>query len=157
MDLFDLTGKVALVTGSTKGLGETSAKALAKAGADVAVCGRNPVDLKRVSTEIQAMGRNSAGFELDVLSKEKVKNGIEQVLKHFGRIDILVKMQVQIEFSLEYPGKVGSDHQHQLERIFSGSSGCGSSDDREGIRKSNQYEFHFWKSGSRQSACLCLL
>ena len=72
MDLFDLTGKVALVTGSTKGLGETSAKALAKAGADVAVCGRNQADLKRVSTEIQAMGRNSAGFELDVLSKEKV-------------------------------------------------------------------------------------
>ena len=40
MELFDLTGKVAMVTGSTKGLGETSAKILAKAGADVAVCGR---------------------------------------------------------------------------------------------------------------------
>jgi len=90
MDLFDLTGKVALVTGSTKGLGETAAKALAKAGADVAVCGRNHADLKRVSAEIQAMGRNSAGFELDVLSKEKVKKGIEQALSHFGRIDILV-------------------------------------------------------------------
>jgi NAD(P)-dependent dehydrogenase (short-subunit alcohol dehydrogenase family) len=90
MDLFDLTGKVALVTGSTKGLGETSAKALAKAGADVAVCGRNPTDLKRVSTEIQAMGRKSTGFELDVLSKEKVKKGIEEVLSHFGHIDILV-------------------------------------------------------------------
>ena len=90
MDLFDLTGKVALVTGSTKGLGETAAKALAKAGADVAVCGRNPADLKRVSAEIQATGRNSAGFELDVLSKEKVTKGIEKVLSHFGRIDILV-------------------------------------------------------------------
>ncbi|MGZ3614500.1 MAG: SDR family NAD(P)-dependent oxidoreductase, partial [Syntrophales bacterium] len=90
MDLFDLIGKVALVTGSTKGLGETSAKALAKAGADVAVCGRNQADLKRVSAEIEAMGRKSVGFELDVLSKEKVKKGIEQVLNHFGRIDILV-------------------------------------------------------------------
>ena len=69
MDLFDLTGKVAMVTGSTKGLGETSAKALAKAGADVAVCGRNLADLKRVPAEIQATGRKSAGFELDVLSK----------------------------------------------------------------------------------------
>ena len=75
MDLFDLTGKVALVTGSTRGMGETAAKALAKAGADVAVCGRNPADLKRVSAEIRAMGRKSAGFVLDVLSKEKVTEG----------------------------------------------------------------------------------
>jgi NAD(P)-dependent dehydrogenase (short-subunit alcohol dehydrogenase family) len=90
MDLFDVTGKVALVTGSTRGLGETAAKALAKAGADVAVCGRNPADLKRVSKEIRAMGRNSAGFELDVLSKGKVEKGVGEVLSHFGRIDILV-------------------------------------------------------------------
>ena len=46
-----------MVTGSTKGLGETSAKVLAKAGADVAICGRNPDDLKRVPAEIKAMGR----------------------------------------------------------------------------------------------------
>jgi len=90
MDLFDLTGKVALVTGSTRGLGETAAKALAKAGADVAVCGRNPAGLGRVPAEIQAIGRRSAGFELDVLSKEKVKKGVEQALSYFGRIDILV-------------------------------------------------------------------
>ena len=90
MELFDLTGKVAMVTSSTKGLGETSAKALAKAGADIAVCGRNQSDLKRVTAEIQAMGRKSAGFELDVLSKEKVKKGVDQILNHFGRIDILV-------------------------------------------------------------------
>jgi len=105
MDLFDLTGKVALVTGSTRGLGEAAAKALAKAGADVAVCGRNPADLKRVPTEIQAMGRKSAGFELDVLSKGKVKKGVEQALSYFGRIDILVNnagMNYRVPV-LEYP------------------------------------------------------
>jgi len=90
MDLFDLTGKVAMVTGSTRGLGETAAKGLAKAGADVAVCGRNPTDLERVSAEIRATGRKSAGFVLDVLSKEKVKNGVAEILDHFGRVDILV-------------------------------------------------------------------
>src|SRR4030066_1251971 len=90
MSLFNLTGKVAMVTGSTRGLGETSAKALAKAGADIAVCGRNPQDLERVSAEIQTMGRKSQGFELDVLSKEKVKKGVEQILNHFGCVDILV-------------------------------------------------------------------
>ena len=90
LKIFDLKGKVAMVTGSTKGLGETSAKALAKAGADVAVCGRNPDDLKRVPAEIRALGKNSAGFELDVLSKVQVEKGVEQILNHFGRIDILV-------------------------------------------------------------------
>ena len=90
MDLFDLTGKIAMVTGSTRGLGETSAKALAKAGADIAVCGRNPQDLERVSAEIQTMGRKSQGFELDVLSKEKVKKAVEEILNHFGHVDILV-------------------------------------------------------------------
>jgi NAD(P)-dependent dehydrogenase (short-subunit alcohol dehydrogenase family) len=90
LKIFDLKGKVAMVTGSTKGLGETSAKVLAKAGADVAVCGRNPDDLKRVPAEIKALGRNSAGFELDVLSKAQVEKGVEQILNYFGRIDILV-------------------------------------------------------------------
>jgi len=90
MDLFDLTGRVAMVTGATRGLGETAAKALAKAGADIAVCGRNPEGLKQVPEEIRAMGRNSEGFELDVLSKDKIKKGVEQILTRFGRIDILV-------------------------------------------------------------------
>ena len=49
MEIFDLTGKVAMVTGSTRGLGEVAATALAKAGADIAVCGRNTTDLERVS------------------------------------------------------------------------------------------------------------
>lgn len=79
-----------MVTGSTRGLGETSAKALAKAGADIAVCGRNLQDLDRVSAEIRNMGQKSQGFEIDVLSKERVKRAVEKILNHFGRIDILV-------------------------------------------------------------------
>ena len=51
--LFELEGKVAMVTGSTRGLGEVAALALAKAGADVAVCGRNRDDLDRVSKAIR--------------------------------------------------------------------------------------------------------
>lgn len=105
MDLFDLKGRVALVTGGTRGLGETAAKALAKAGADIAVCGRNPTDLKRVPAEIQAMGQKSAGFVLDVMSKEKVHKGVAEVLDTFGRVDILfnnagVNYRVPV---LEYP------------------------------------------------------
>jgi gluconate 5-dehydrogenase len=88
--LFDLSGKVALVTGSTRGLGEVAAHALAEAGADVAVCGRNPDDLKRVAADIRALGRRSDGFTLDVLSREKVQDGVEKILDYFGRIDVLV-------------------------------------------------------------------
>lgn len=90
VDLFDLSGSVALVTGSTRGLGEAAAKAVARAGADVAVCGRKPSDLERVSNDIRGMGRKSAGFELDVLSKEKVEKGVSEILAYFGRVDILI-------------------------------------------------------------------
>lgn len=90
MEIFDLNAKVAIVTGSTRGLGEVAAMALAKAGADIAVCGRNTVDLERVSSAIREMGRDSAGFVLDVTSKESVHEGLDRILKHFGKVDILV-------------------------------------------------------------------
>jgi NAD(P)-dependent dehydrogenase (short-subunit alcohol dehydrogenase family) len=88
--LFDLTGKTAMVTGGTRGLGEVSAIALAKAGADVAVCGRNEENLDRVSGAIADLGRSAAGVFLDVTSKESISKGVDQILKQFGKIDILV-------------------------------------------------------------------
>lgn len=90
LELFKLRGKVAMVTGSTRGLGETAAKALAKAGADVAICGRNRDDLDRVSSAIKELGRDSAGFFLDVTSKESVVKGVDGIMNHFGKVDILV-------------------------------------------------------------------
>jgi len=90
MKIFDLTGKIAMVTGSTKGLGENSAMTLAKAGADVAVCGRNTTDLKRVSDAIKELGRDSEGFVLDVTSKKSVHDGVASILERFGKIDILM-------------------------------------------------------------------
>lgn len=90
MEIFDLHGKVAMVTGSTRGLGEVAAKALAKAGADLAVCGRSQPDLERVSNDIKELGRKSAGFTLDVTSKQNVTECVNQILDQFGKIDILV-------------------------------------------------------------------
>lgn len=90
MDLFDLSGKKALVTGATRGLGEVAARALAKAGAGVAVCGRSQPDLDRVSTEINQSGGDAKGFTLDVLDKTVVEHTVAKVTEHFGQIDILV-------------------------------------------------------------------
>jgi len=90
IELFDLSGKVAMVTGSTRGLGEVSAKALSKAGADVAICGRKQSDLERVSSDIRSMGRNSEGFFLEVTSMESIHQAINKILDHFGKVDILV-------------------------------------------------------------------
>ena len=90
LEIFDLSGKVAMITGSTRGLGEAAAKALAKAGADVAVCGRNTADLERVSADIKNLGRESARFVIDVTSKASVNEGVDRILTHFDRVDILV-------------------------------------------------------------------
>lgn len=90
LEQFDLTGKTAMVTGSSKGLGEAAATALAKAGADVAVCGRKRPDIDRVVGKIRGLGRNSAGFELEVTSRQTVEKSAGEILDHFGKIDILV-------------------------------------------------------------------
>lgn len=90
LGIFDLSGKTAMVTGATRGLGEVAALALAKAGADVAVCGRSKPDLERVPESIQSLGRKSAGFFMDVTSKKSVQDTVEDILNQFGKIDILV-------------------------------------------------------------------
>jgi NAD(P)-dependent dehydrogenase (short-subunit alcohol dehydrogenase family) len=90
LEIFELNDKVAMVTGSSRGLGEVAAKALAKAGADVAICGRKSNAVERVSSEIRAMGRNAAWFSFDVTSKQSVWEGVERIMTHFGKIDILV-------------------------------------------------------------------
>jgi NAD(P)-dependent dehydrogenase (short-subunit alcohol dehydrogenase family) len=90
LEIFELKDKVALVTGSTRGLGEVSARALAGAGADIAVCGRSAEDLKRVTGEILKLGRTAEGFFIDVTSKQSVSEAVDRILAKFGRIDILV-------------------------------------------------------------------
>lgn len=90
LEIFDLDGKVAMVTGGTRGLGEVAAMALAKAGADVAVCGRSQDDLARVSKAVLKLGVKAAGFSLDVTSKHDIREGVDRILNEFGRVDILV-------------------------------------------------------------------
>jgi NAD(P)-dependent dehydrogenase (short-subunit alcohol dehydrogenase family) len=90
VEMFDLEGKVAMVTGSSKGLGEAGAVGLAKAGADIAVCGRNTADIDRVVGRLKTMGSNAAGFSVDVTQKNSVHRAVGAIMDHFGKIDILV-------------------------------------------------------------------
>ncbi len=86
--LFDLTGKVALVTGANTGIGQGIALALAEAGADIAAAGRSPAD--ETVGKVRALGRKGENFSADLSSVGAVQPLVDAVLAEFGRIDILV-------------------------------------------------------------------
>lgn len=88
--LFDLTGKVALVTGTSRGLGQYLARALARAGADIAMTSRDKQSLTPFADEIHALGRQSFSVDLDVRDHESIQSAVAAIEAHFGHIDILV-------------------------------------------------------------------
>lgn len=88
--LFDLTGKVALVTGASRGLGKAMALALAEAGADLALNARSADSLKQVSEEIQRLGRKVALVPGDVSDEAQAAEFVKAAHQQFGKLDILV-------------------------------------------------------------------
>ena len=90
MNLFDLTGKVAVVTGASSGLGADAARAYAAQGADVALLARRKEKLEAVVAEITATGRRAIAVPCDVSKEDRIKAAVEQVLAHYGKIDILL-------------------------------------------------------------------
>lgn len=87
-DLFDLGGKVALVTGGNAGLGQGIALALAKAGADIAIASRQPAS--ETAALVRALGRRCVELRADLTSIEPIPGMIETTLSELGRLDILV-------------------------------------------------------------------
>jgi gluconate 5-dehydrogenase len=87
---FDLTGKVALITGASRGLGRHFAQVLAEAGADVAITSRTVDSLAAPEQELRALGREVFPTALDVRDHASIQAAVEAVQAHFGRIDILV-------------------------------------------------------------------
>lgn len=87
---FDLTGKTAVVTGTSRGLGQYLGRALARAGADLVITSRRLQDLKKFQTEIEHLGRQVLPLELDVCDIQSIRLAADAASNHFGRIDILV-------------------------------------------------------------------
>jgi dehydrogenase/reductase SDR family member 4 len=87
---FRLDGKKAIVTGASRGIGQSIAVALAKAGADVAICSRNMADLEATAAEIRATGREALPIACHIGKSENIKPFLDQVYEKFGFVDILV-------------------------------------------------------------------
>jgi len=90
MDLFDLSGKVALVTGGNGGIGLGMAQGLAQAGASVAIGARNRKKADSALAQLRAFGGRAEFIDLDVLDEASCRNAIGKTVAAFGRLDILV-------------------------------------------------------------------
>jgi NAD(P)-dependent dehydrogenase (short-subunit alcohol dehydrogenase family) len=90
MKLFDLSGKTAIVTGASRGLGRTFANALARAGADVAVTSRDASHVRDTCAEIEALGRRAIPLALDVRDESSIRRAVDEAHQALGKIDILI-------------------------------------------------------------------
>lgn len=89
-NMFDLTGKVAIVTGASRGLGQYFARALAGAGADVIITSRHLSSLESFQKELSATGRKVVPLELDVTDYDSIQRMVAAAHAELGTIDILV-------------------------------------------------------------------
>ena len=88
--MFDLSGKVAIVTGGDGGIGLGMARGLARAGASLVVAARNPEKSAVAVAELEALGAQAIAIETDVSSEGSIEALVEQAVAHFGRLDVLV-------------------------------------------------------------------
>ena len=89
-NLFDLTGKVALVIGGTSGIGLSIALGLAEAGADVVPSSRRIEQVQEATAKIRAIGRRSLAYASDVADRQSIQSLSDEVHREFSKIDILV-------------------------------------------------------------------
>ncbi|WP_330219535.1 glucose 1-dehydrogenase [Peribacillus muralis] len=88
--LFNLNGKVAIITGASKGIGKDLAIMLARAGSDIAIIARNEEQLEEAAHEIERVGVKVLPVSFDLTKVEDTAHVMERIYKHFGRIDILI-------------------------------------------------------------------
>jgi NAD(P)-dependent dehydrogenase (short-subunit alcohol dehydrogenase family) len=89
-ELFDLTGKVAVVTGGGTGLGRQMAQALAEAGADLVLCARKAERCEQAARELAQTGVRALGLRCDIRNADEIEGVVWRTVDEFGRVDILV-------------------------------------------------------------------
>jgi len=89
-ELFDLSGKTAIVTGGSRGIGKEMAEGLAEAGASLMLCARRAEWLDETVDEFKAKGFGAAGIVCDVSKPAEVKSVVDETVRQFGKVDILV-------------------------------------------------------------------
>jgi 2-deoxy-D-gluconate 3-dehydrogenase len=89
-EIFSLEGKVAIVTGASRGIGRAIALGFAEAGADVGLAARSEDDLKELAAEIEALGRKALVLPTDVTDREQIAAMVDRTVAELGKLDILV-------------------------------------------------------------------
>ena len=92
MKMFDLTGRVALVSGAASGMGRTSALALAEAGADVVLADLNEQGAQATAAEIELLGRRALPVRCDISNPDDIRAMFGRLDDHFGRIDFVANI-----------------------------------------------------------------
>jgi NAD(P)-dependent dehydrogenase (short-subunit alcohol dehydrogenase family) len=91
IDLFRLDGRVAVITGGSKGLGQSMASGLASAGADIVICSRNELEAVAAADELaRESGRRTLGLRCDVTQENEVSSLVERAVETLGKVDILI-------------------------------------------------------------------
>src|SRR5215207_5036045 len=89
-DLFDLTGKTAIVTGGSRGIGKEMAEGLTEAGANLMLCARRAEWLEATVTEFEGKGFNVIGNTCDVAKPAEIQAVVDEAVAKFGAVDILI-------------------------------------------------------------------
>ncbi len=119
----DLDGRVALVTGGSKGIGRTTALAMARSGAKLALCARGQAGLDEAAAEIRALGADVLAVRADVTRPEEIRRFVDAAAVRFGRIDILLNNAVSSGQNT-FAALSDEDWQHHLDVKLMGYVRC---------------------------------
>lgn len=121
--MFSLKDKIALVTGASQGIGRATARALAEAGAKVALAARNEEQLGMLAEEVHSAGGEALAVPMDVGNPDQVKSAFQQILAKFARLDILVNNAAVTRDTLELRMKL-EDWEAVLRTNLTGAHLC---------------------------------
>jgi len=119
--MFNLTGKVSLITGASSGIGHSIALALSQQGAKIAIAARRVDRLTELSGQLKNQGKEVLIVHMDVTKKDDVAKGIAQIIAVYGKLDILINNAGVYKST---PVIVECRHRHQSQGVYGTCSLC---------------------------------